>query len=102
PRTQEGRTALGRASDAQSNIVDAGNLGRLMALRFANMLSSSATMVRNIASNVLVDPMESASTAVGEVVDRIVAQKTGNRTTAIPSKDAVSAGRKAFAHEVAQ
>lgn len=102
PRTRAGKTALGRAMDAQSNLLHVSGFVKTQAIRFAHMLSSPATAVRNTLSNVLMEPMETASEAVAEIADRIVSQKTGNRTTALPSRRAVSEGRRAFAREIAQ
>lgn len=102
PKTEAGKTALGRMVDAQSNINQSSLIERFNALGYANMLSAPATTIRNIAGNVLIAPMEEISTAIAQEIDKAVSEKTGTRTVAMASREAVSEGNKAFAREMGQ
>lgn len=102
PKTEAGKTALGRMVDAQSNINQSSLIERFNALWYANMLSAPATTIRNIAGNVLIAPMEEISTAIAQEIDKAVSEKTGTRTVAMASREAVSEGNKAFAREMGQ
>ena len=101
PKTPEGARALARAYQAQDNVATADALKKWTALRFANMLSAPATMVRNVAGNVIAGGMENAATVAASAIDRRVAKKTGTRTTATTTKAERKAGNAAFAQEVA-
>lgn len=101
PKTEEGARALGRAYQAQDNVATAGLFKQWTALRFANMLSSPATAVRNVAGNVIAGGLEEVATAIASVADAQVSKETGTRTTAVATKDERKAANAAFASEVA-
>lgn len=50
-------------------------------VRIMNMLSKISTIMRNLASNNIFDPLESLSNDVGLISDAIMSLKTGQRTT---------------------
>lgn len=102
PKTREGQIALSRVYDAQANITPTGRMDQFRSWTYANMLSSPATWVRNVASNVLMDPLEAVSTGIGTLADMAVAKKTGTRTTGIAAKEDRKAGRMAFKSEAAK
>ena len=102
PKTREGQIALSRVYDAQANITPASTMEKFRSWTYANMLSSPATWVRNVASNVLMDPLESLSTTLGTIVDKAVSKKTGTRTTSIANKQERAQGKEAFKSEAAQ
>lgn len=102
PKTREGQIALSRVYDAQANITPASRMEKFRSWTYANMLSSPATWTRNVASNVLMNPLESLSTALGTIVDKRVAKKTGTRTTAIANKQERAQGKEAFKGEAAK
>lgn len=100
PATVEGRIAMMRMYDTQANTVPATAGQKFTAIRYDNMLSALATWVRNVASNVLVAPLEKASTWLASAADAAVAKRTGTRTTAYTTKEERAAGRDAAAQEV--
>lgn len=102
PKTREGQIALSRVYDAQANITPTSRMDQFRSYTYANMLSSPATWVRNVASNVLMNPLESVSTVLGTLADMAVARKTGTRTTGIAAKEDRKAGRMAFKSEAAK
>ncbi|MBE5798325.1 MAG: hypothetical protein E7321_00030 [Clostridiales bacterium] len=102
PKTREGKIALSRVYDAQANITPASFMEKFRSWTYANMLSSPATWVRNVASNVLMNPLESLSTALGTLVDKAVSKQTGTRTTSIANKQERAQGKEAFKSEAAQ
>lgn len=102
PKTREGQIALSRVYDAQANITPASAMEKFRSWTYANMLSSPATWVRNVASNVLMDPLEALSTTLGTFVDKLVSKKTGTRTTSVANKDERAQGKEAFKSEAAQ
>ena len=100
PKTREGQIALSRVYDAQANITPAGRMEKFRSYTYANMLSAPATWVRNVASNVLMDPLEQLSTGLASLADRAVAAKTGTRTTARATKDERAQANQAFRREI--
>ena len=100
PATAEGRIAMKRMYDTQANTVPATFGQKLTALSYDNMLSAPATWVRNVASNVLVAPLEKVSTWIASAADAAVAKRTGTRTTAYTTKEERAAGRDAAVQEV--
>ena len=100
PATVEGRIAMARMYDTQENTVPATFGQKFTAIRYDNMLSAPATWVRNVASNVLVAPLEKASTWLASAADAAVAKRTGTRTTAYTTKEERAAGRDAAVQEV--
>lgn len=102
PLTQAGKNALGRAWQAQDNVNIAGDMSKWSALRYANMLSSTATWKRNIASNMINKGLEGTAKRVAVGIDKSVAKKTGTRTVDVATKEERKAGKEAFAKEVAQ
>lgn len=100
PATVEGKIAMARMYDTQANTVPATFGQKFTAIRYANMLSAPATWVRNVASNVLVAPLEKASTWIASAWDAAVAKRTGTRTTAYTTKEERAAGRDAAVQEV--
>lgn len=100
PATVEGRIAMMRMYDTQANTVPATAGQKFTAIRYDNMLSAPATWVRNVASNVLVAPLEKVSTWIASAADAAVAKRTGTRTTAYTTKEERAAGRDAAAQEV--
>ena len=100
PATVEGKIAMMRMYDTQANTVPATAGQKFTAIRYDNMLSAPATWVRNVASNVLVAPLEKASTWLASAADAAVAKRTGTRTTAYTTKEERAAGRDAAAQEV--
>ena len=97
PATVEGKIAMMRMYDTQANTVPATFGQKFTAIRYDNMLSAPATWVRNVASNVLVAPLEKASTWIASAADAAVAKRTGTRTTAYTTKEERAAGRDAAA-----
>ncbi|MGN0758092.1 MAG: hypothetical protein ACI4MU_02735, partial [Candidatus Ventricola sp.] len=100
PATVEGKIAMMRMYDTQANTVPATFGQKFNAIRYDNMLSAPATWVRNVTSNVLVAPLEKASTWLASAADAAVAKRTGTRTTAYTTKEERAAGRDAAAQEV--
>lgn len=100
PATVEGKIAMMRMYDTQANTVPATFGQKFTAIRYDNMLSAPATWVRNVTSNVLVAPLEKASTWLASAADAAVAKRTGTRTTAYTTKEERAAGRDAAAQEV--
>ena len=100
PATVEGRIAMARMYDTQANTVPATFGQKFNAIRYDNMLSAPATWVRNVTSNVLVAPLEKASTWLASAADAAVAKRTGTRTTAYTTKEERAAGRDAAVQEV--
>lgn len=103
PVTEEGKMALSRVYDAQGNTVQSGLMEKLNAFGYTNMLSSTKTWAKNIASNVLIRPLELASEKIGGVIEqKLVTPKTGNRTTDAPNRAERAAGKEAFRGEIGQ
>ena len=103
PVTTEGKLALSRVYDAQANTVQETLLGKLNALGFTNMLSSTKTWVKNVASNMMIRPLELASEKIGGVIEqKVVTPKTGNRTTDAPNRAERMEGKDAFVGEIGQ
>ena len=101
PQTAEGRTVIQRVYSAQANTKPNGLWNKWNNFGYDNMLSSPKTWNKNVMSNILTRPLEMASEGVAAVADRMVAKKTGNRTTGLPGREGVSAGHRAFAEEIA-
>ena len=103
PVTTEGKLALSRVYDAQANTVQEALFGKLNTLGFTNMLSSTKTWVKNVASNMMIRPLELASEKIGGVIEqKVVTPKTGNRTTDAPNRAERMAGKDAFNGEIGQ
>ena len=103
PVTAEGKMALSRVYDAQGNTVQSGFMEQLNAFGYTNMLSSTKTWAKNIASNVLIRPLELASEKIGGVIEqKLVTPKTGNRTTDAPNRAERKSGKDAFRGEIGQ
>ena len=103
PVTTEGKLALSRVYDAQANTVQAGFMEKLNAFGYTNMLSSTKTWVKNVASNMMIRPLELASEKIGGVIEqKVVTPKTGNRTTDAPNRAERMAGKDAFKGEIGQ
>ena len=100
PASVEGRIAMARMYDTQANTVPATAGQKFTAIRYDNMLSALATWVRNVTSNVLVAPLEKASTWLASAADAAVAKRTGTRTTAYTTKEERASGRDAAVQEV--
>ena len=62
-------------------------------IRVMNMLSKVSTVMRNLASNNIFDPLESLSNNVGIIADSIMSLATGQRTTAFDTSWASKAKR---------
>ena len=100
PQTEEGAHALGRAYQALDNVKTADWLKQWTAVKFANMLSAPATMVRNIAGNVISGGLEDVSTRIASGFDAAIAKKTGTRTTAVATREERKAADAAFRSEI--
>ena len=101
PQTPEGKTIIQRMYSAQANTKQNSAWQKFNNYGYDSMLSGSKTWNKNIMSNVLIRPLELTSEAIGSVADRMIAKKTGNRTTALSSKEGRQAGKQAFADEIA-
>ena len=101
PQTPEGRTIIQRIYSAQANTTPNNLWNKFNNFGYDNMLSSSKTWNKNIMSNVLTRPLEMGSELIGAGIDRLVAKKTGNRTTGLPQMEAIGEGHRAFAQEIA-
>ena len=103
PVTTEGKTALQRVYNAQANVVQDSMMEKVNALGYTNMLSGTKTWVKNIASNVLIRPLELASEKIGGAIEgAFITKRTGNRTTDAPNRAERAAGREAFTGEIGQ
>ena len=101
PQTPEGRTIIQRIYSAQANTTPNNLWNKFNNFGYDNMLSSSKTWNKNIMSNVLTRPLEMGSELIGAGIDRLMAKKTGNRTTGLPQMEAIGEGHRAFAQEIA-
>ena len=101
PQTPEGRTAIQRIYSAQANVTPNSLWGKWNNYGYDSMLSSPKTWNKNVMSNILTRPLELTSEKIAEFADKQIAKKTGNRTTAMPSREGMRAGNKAFAEEIA-
>ena len=101
PQTPEGKTIIQRIYSAQANTTPNNLWNKFNNFGYDNMLSSSKTWNKNIMSNVLTRPLEMGSELIGAGIDRLVAKKTGNRTTGLPQMEAIGEGHRAFAQEIA-
>lgn len=101
PQTPEGKTIIQRMYSAQANTKQNSAWQKFNNYGYDSMLSGSKTWNKNVMSNVLIRPLELTSEAIGSVADRMIAKKTGNRTTALSSKEGRQAGKQAFADEIA-
>lgn len=101
PQTPEGRTIIQRIYSAQANTTPNNLWNKFNNFGYDNMLSSSKTWNKNIMSNVLMRPLEMGSELIGAGIDRLMAKKTGNRTTGLPQMEAIGEGHRAFAQEIA-
>lgn len=102
PKTREGQIALSRVYDAQANITPASFGVKFDFLRYANMLSAPATWTRNVASNILVTPLEDASTVVATFADWLTNKAIHKgRTTTIANSAERKDGKSAFSREIA-
>ena len=101
PQTPEGRTAIQRIYSAQANVTPNSLWGKWNNYGYDSMLSSPKTWNKNVMSNILTRPLELTSEKIAEFADKQIAKKTGNRTTAMPSREGRRAGNKAFAEEIA-
>ena len=103
PVTTEGKTALQRVYNAQANVAQDSMMEKVNALGYTNMLSGTKTWVKNIASNVLIRPLELASEKIGGAIEEaFITKRTGNRTTDAPNRAERAAGREAFDGEIGQ
>ena len=103
PVTTEGKTALQRVYNAQANVVQDSMMGKVNAFGYTNMLSGTKTWIKNIASNVLIRPLELASEKIGGAIEgAFITKRTGNRTTDAPNRAERAAGREAFTGEIGQ
>ena len=103
PVTTEGKTALQRVYNAQSNVVQDSMMGKVNALGYTNMLSGTKTWIKNVSSNILIRPLELASEKIGGAIERkYITKRTGNRTTDAPNRAERAAGREAFTGEIGQ
>lgn len=103
PVTTEGKTALQRVYNAQANVAQDSMMGKVNAFGYTNMLSGTKTWVKNIASNVLIRPLELASEKIGGAIEEaFITKRTGNRTTDAPNRAERAAGREAFTGEIGQ
>ena len=103
PVTTEGKTALQRVYNAQANVAQDSMMGKVNAFGYTNMLSGTKTWVKNIASNVLIRPLELASEKIGGAIEgAFITKRTGNRTTDAPNRAERAAGREAFTGEIGQ
>ena len=101
PQTPEGKTAIQRIYSAQANTMPNSLWGKWNNYGYDSMLSSPKTWNKNVMSNILTRPLELTSEKIAEFADKQIAKKTGNRTTAMPSREGRRAGNKAFAEEIA-
>lgn len=101
PQTPEGKTIIQRMYSAQANTKQNSAWQKFNNYGYDSMLSGSKTWNKNVMSNVLIRPLELTSEAIGSVADRMIAKRTGNRTTALSSKEGRQAGKQAFADEIA-
>lgn len=101
PQTPEGKTIIQRMYSAQANTKQNSAWQKFNNYGYDSMLSGSKTYSKNFESNVLIRPLELTSEAIGSVADRMIAKRTGNRTTALSSKEGRQAGKQAFADEIA-
>lgn len=101
PQTPEGKTAIQRIYSAQANTMPNSLWGKWNHYGYDSMLSSPKTWNKNVMSNILTRPLELTSEKIAEFADKQIAQKTGNRTTAMPSREGRRAGNEAFAEEIA-
>ena len=103
PVTTEGKTALQRVYNAQANVAQDSMMEKVNAFGYTNMLSGTKTWVKNIASNVLIRPLELASEKIGGAIEgAFITKRTGNRTTDAPNRAERAAGREAFDGEIGQ
>lgn len=101
PQTPEGKTIIQRMYSAQANTKQNSAWQKFNNYGYDSMLSGSKTWNKNVMSNVLIRPLELTSEAIGSVADRMIAKRTGNRTTVLSSKEGRQAGKQAFADEIA-
>ena len=101
PQTPEGKTAIQRIYSAQANTRPNSLWGKWNNYGYDAMLSSPKTWNKNVMSNILTRPLELTSERIAEFADKQIAKKTGNRTTAMPSREGMRAGNAAFAEEIA-
>ncbi len=101
PQTPEGKTIIQRMYSAQANTKQNSAWQKFNNYGYDSMLSGSKTWNKNVMSNVLIRPLELTSEAIGSVADRMIAKRTGNRTTALSSKEGRQAGKQVFADEIA-
>lgn len=101
PQTPEGKTIIQRMYSAQANTKQNSAWQKFNNYGYDSMLSGSKTYSKNFESNVLIRPLELTSEAIGSVADRMIAKRTGNRTTALSSKEGRQAGKQAFGDEIA-
>ena len=101
PQTPEGKTAIQRIYSAQANTMPNSLWGKWNNYGYDSMLSSPKTWNKNVMSNILTRPLELTSEKIAEFADKQIAKKTGNRTTAMPSREGRRAGNEAFAEEIA-
>lgn len=101
PQTPEGKTIIQRMYSAQANTKQNSAWQKFNNYGYDSMLSGSKTWNKNVMSNVLIRPLELTSEAIGSVADRMIAKRTGNRTTALSSKEGRQAGKQAFAEGIA-
>ena len=101
PQTPEGKTIIQRMYSAQANTKQNSAWQKFNNYSYDSMLSGSKTWNKNVMSNVLIRPLELTSEAIGSVADRMIAKRTGNRTTALSSKEGRQAGKQAFGDEIA-
>lgn len=101
PQTPEGKTIIQRMYSAQANTKQNSAWQKFNNYGYDSMLSGSKTWNKNVMSNILIRPLELTSEAIGSVADRMIAKRTGNRTTALSSKEGRQAGKQAFGDEIA-
>lgn len=94
PQTPEGKTAIQRIYSAQANVTPNSLWGKWNNYGYDSMLSSPKTWNKNVMSNILTRPLELTSEKIAEFADKQIAKKTGNRTTAMPSREDRRAGNE--------
>lgn len=74
--------AVAQIRNITSDYNKVGVTEAMKSIRIMNLLSKFSTVMRNLVSNNIFDPLESLSNNVGLIADSIMSLSTGNRTTA--------------------
>ena len=99
PLAREGEQAFGRMKDAQANIQPVSLAEKTSAWRYISLLSSPVTTIKNIDGNLLIQEAERISTMGAAWIDKMVAKKTGMRTTDTARKRKPERRRRLSAEE---